>query len=320
MTTTVDIHSKEWTPEEQRIELARRLKVLRFGEAGSVLPPFTHRPNDVLCIVPHKNGTTWLTHICHQIRMQGSDPDFDDQTKVVCWIEWNKILHGIEPDAVKQPAEPYVYATHHTDYNIIPEAERMIYCFRDQLDALYSLYLMFDSLLILRGRVELGIFAETFINGMIRKRLEDLVGWWKRRNQENILLIFYEDLKQNHAQYVARIAKFIRVSCSDEVIARVVHTTTHAEMSKQSFRFATRSSAHELAQLIGEETDLDAKEYVTRVRRDGGRSGDGKLLPQHVRDSYYQMWKEIITPELGFHSLEEMREAWKQERESKHQL
>ena len=317
MTTTVDIHSKEWTPEEQRIELARRFKLSGIGTV--VLPPFTPRPTDVLCVVPYKSGTTWLTHICHQIRMQGSDPDFDDQTKVVCWIEWNKIAHDIEPDAVKQPAEPYVYVTHFTDYDIVPKAERMIYCFRDQLDALYSWYRMLDSLLILRGRVELGIFAETFINGL-RKRLEDLVGWWKRRNQENILLIFYEDLKQDHAQYVARIAKFIRVDCSDEVIARVIHTTTHAEMSKQSLRFATRNGILNLAQLIGEEADLDAKEYVARVRRDGGRSGDGKLLSQHVRDSYYQMWKEIITSELGFHSLEEMREAWKQERESKHKV
>ena len=116
---------------------------------------------------------------------------------------------------------------------------------------------MLDSLLILRSRVELGIFAETFINGMIRKRLEDFVGWWKRRNQENILLIFYEDLKQDHAQYVARITKFMRVNCSDEVIARVVHTTTHAEMSKQSFRFVSRNGILGLAQLIGEEMDLD---------------------------------------------------------------
>ena len=91
--------------------------------------------------------------------MQGADPDFDDQTKVVCWLEWCKIQYGIEPDAVKQPAEPYVYVsdTHFTDYDIVPQVERMIYCFRDQLDALYSLYRMYDSL---RGRVKLGIFAD----------------------------------------------------------------------------------------------------------------------------------------------------------------
>ena len=65
---------------------------------------------------------------------------------------------------------------------------------------------------------------------------------------------------------MAGIAKFIRVNCSDEVIARVVHTITHAEMSKQSFGFATRNGTLKLAQLIGEETDLDAKQYVTRVR------------------------------------------------------
>ena len=62
-----------------------------------MLPPFTPRPTDVLCVFPLKSGATWLTHICHQIRMQGSDPDFDDQTKVVSWIE---IQHGFELEPV----------------------------------------------------------------------------------------------------------------------------------------------------------------------------------------------------------------------------
>ena len=149
-------------------------------------------------------------HICHQIRMQGAESTFQDQTDVVCWIECNKMLKGVEPDAVIQPTEPRLFATHLSDYDIIPKANRIIYGFRDQMDALYSLYCMMDSLLILKGRIPLGLFADAFVeSGLVRKRTEQLLGWWKRRHQDNILLMFYDDLKEDHSGCVHRIAKFM---------------------------------------------------------------------------------------------------------------
>ena len=314
MTTALVIHSKEWTSEQQQKELNRRMNLLGLGK--EVMPPFTPRPGDVVCAVPYKSGTTWLMHICHQIRMQGAEPTFQDQTDVVCWIECNKMLKGVEPDAVIQPTEPRLFATHLSDYDIIPKANRIIYGFRDQMDALYSIYCMMDSLLILKGRIPLGLFADAFVeSGLVRKRIEQLLGWWKRRLQDDILLMFYDDLKEDHSGCVHRIAKFMGVNCTDEVIARVVKTTSHAEMSKHSSKFDARSLSLALAQQIGEEPDFGAEGHAVRVRKDGGRSGDGKLLPQHIQEFYNQLWKEIITAELGFNNLKEMRNAWHKEQQ-----
>ena len=315
MATTEITDSKEWTHEQQQQELSRRLNMPGLGKHVEVMPPFTPRADDVVCAVPYKSGTTWLTYICHQIRMQGAEPTFEDQTTVVCWIEVNKLLHGVEPDDVTQPAEPRIFATHLSDYSIIPKANRIIYCFRDQMDALYSLYRMMDSLLLLKGRIPLALFATSVEDGSVRKSIEQLLGWWKRRHQEDVLLMFYDDLKEDHTGCVRKIAKFMGVSCTDEVIARVVKTTSHAEMSKHSNKFFTRSGCIALAQKIGEEADFDAEDYVGRVRKDGGRSGDGKLLPQHIQEYYDQQWKEIITAELGFNNLKEMRDAWHKEQE-----
>ena len=129
----------------------------------------------------------------------------------------------MEPDAATQPAEPRLFTTHLSDYDVIPKANQVIYSFRDQMDALYSLYRMMDSLLILKGRIPLGLFADTFVeSGLVRKRIEQLLGWWKRCHQDNILLMFYDDLKEDHSGCVHRIAKFMGVNCTDEVIARVV--------------------------------------------------------------------------------------------------
>ena len=312
MTTALVTDSKEWTPEQQKQEFTRRMNLLGLGK--EVMPPFTPHPDDVVCAVPYKSGTSWMMHICHQIRMQGAEPTFQDQTTVVCWIEYNKVLHGVDPDDVLQPVQPRLFATHLSDYDVIPQANRIIYSFRDQMDALYSLYCMMDTLLLFKGRIPLALFADTFVDsGLVRKRIEQLLGWWKRRHQNNVLLMFYDDLKEDHTGSVRKIAKFIDVDCTDEVIARVVKTTSHAEMSKHSSKFDARSFSLALAQQIGEEPEFDTEDYVARVRKDGGRSGDGKILPLHIQEYYDQQWKEIITAELGFNNLKEMRDAWHKE-------
>lgn len=305
------IHSTEWTPEQQLQELERRLDIFdNFLKKSAPASPFTPRPDDVICAVPIKCGTTWLMHICHQIRMQGVEPDFEDQSKVVCWIEWNKLFHGVDPNDVIQPVKPRLFVTRFTDYDKVPKSKRIIYLFRDQMDALYSLYLVKDSSLMLRGRVTLSLFADyTIKSGVIRKRFEDLVVWWEKRHQENILLLFYDDLKENHAGSVRRIAKFMGVDCDEDVIARVVHTTSHAEMSKHSYKFENSTFTLAQAKQIGEEPIFGTDEYIGRVRKSGGRSGDGKILPPDIQEQINQLWREIVTAKLGFQNLQEMREV-----------
>ena len=47
-----------------------------------------------------------------------------------------------------------------------------------------------------------------------------------------MLLLFFNDLNEDHAGCVHRIVRFMSVALAmdEDTIARVVHTTTHAEM------------------------------------------------------------------------------------------
>ena len=109
-----------------------------------------------------------------------------------------------------------------------------------------------------------------------------------------------------------RIADFIGVNLDDETIARVVQTTTHAEMVKHHSKFDNHSMVKACTALWGD--SLTSALPVGRVRKDGGRSGDGRKLPLEVQRRIEQEWQDIITPKLGFNNLQEMREAWKNER------
>ena len=62
---------------------------------------------------------------------------------------------------------------------------------------------------------------------------------------------------------------------------------------------------------------MPESEFVGRVRKSGGKSGEGKeQLPADIQLHIDQLWQEIVTTKLGFKNLKEMRDAWKKERSS----
>ena len=305
------INSDEWTPEEQEQELTRRFSL------GGAPHEFSFKPraDDIIVAVPGKSGTTWLLHICHQLRMQGTEPDFDEQNDVITWIEQSKHLFDQDPDehAKKQPTGIRIFKSH-LPYPAVPKGGKMIYCFRDRGDALYSAYKFTDSVMLLKGRVSLQVFVNRAIaKQLIENAIKDLLTWWEHRNDADVLFFFFDDLKEDHAGSVHRIAKFIGVECSDEILARVIHTTSHAEMAKHSSKFDAHSIVEVIAKIIGEKPPDIGDGHVGCVRKDGGRSGDGKLLPANVQEHIEQKWQEIITAKLGFKNLKEMRDAWRNE-------
>ena len=70
-------------PERQAQELKGRIGLLMSQFSAHEKPSFKPIPDDVIISIPPKNGTTWLMHICHQIRMKGQEPDFEDQLEVI---------------------------------------------------------------------------------------------------------------------------------------------------------------------------------------------------------------------------------------------
>ena len=299
-----------WSPEQQTQELTRRMEIAVSSLRVIVKekPTLKISPDDILVVVPQKNGTTWLLHICHQIRMKGEEPTFENQAEVVTHIQGQDKVLAVKSENHKQPASPYIYMTQ-TPYPFVPEGGRRIFCFREPKDVVVSAYHYMDSFLALKGRVALPIFAHAYLQ-TIESQLKDLVQWWEHRNEEDMLLVFFDDLKEDHAGTVRQIAKFMRVELDDDAVARVVHTTSHAEMSRIASKFDVHKLALTLTEKIGEEPD----EFVGRVRKDGGKSGEGKQkLPADVQQRIDQMWQDIVTSKLGFQNLKEMRETWMKE-------
>ena len=181
------VTAEVWTPEQQTQELKRRIGLVMSQFNAHEKPSFKPNPDDVIVAMPPKNGTTWLMHICHQIRMKGQEPDFEDQMDVISLIEASEKLFGVNPGTQPQPAKPRVFGTH-LQYPFVPEEGKRIFSFRNQKDAVISAYHFFNSGLSLKGRVSLPIFAQVYIQ-QIEKHITDLVTWWERRHDNNVLLL-----------------------------------------------------------------------------------------------------------------------------------
>lgn len=266
---------------------------------------------DIIVASPPKCGTTWLVHICHQIRTRGSRPDFVEQVPdVATWIEYSKKLFNIDPNTVVQSATPRIFFTH-LSYADVPKGGKLIYCFRDQMDALYSFYIFINTMAALNDRVSLHVFAQYFQTlQWTRKHLQDLVVWWEHRNDSNVLLLFYEDLREDHHGCVRRVAQFMGMDCAKDAIDSVVRATTHAEMVRQHSKFDMHSLTIANAKALGEELP---REFCGGVRKNGGKSGDGAKLPAEVKQAILNEWREIVTAKLGFRNLDDMRQALHEE-------
>ena len=282
-----------------------------------MMEPSTFKPRstDVIVVGPPKCGLTWIVHICHQIRTGGKEPDFNEQIPDVTTIlDLSLFYLNLDPNAMVQPAEPRVFLTHYS-YHAVPKGGKMIYIFREQKDAFYSWYQFLDTEIVLKGRVSMPVFVEVFMNNAhwTANNMRNLLIWWEHRHDDDVMLLFYDDLKENREECVRGIAKFMGVDCDDDLLTRVVRTTSHAEMVKHHSKFDNHSIVAITAKNVG---DIPPIELNGRVRRDGGNSGDGQKLPGDVQERIDEEWRDIVLAKLGYRNLGDMRDAWKKEREN----
>ena len=147
---------------------------------------------------------------------------------------------------------------------------------------------------LLKGKVLLSNLTLS-VMPQVEKNLNDLLLWWEHQNDDDILMLFFDDLLEDHAGCVRRIARFIGVDCDEDTLIRVVHTTTHAEMAHHCKKFYSGAVSIEIAKKFGD-TLPPENERVQRVRKNGGRSGDGQQLPAEIQLHIDQLWLKIVTP------------------------
>lgn len=197
---------------------------------------FVPGPGDVIVSSFAKCGTTWLQQIVQSLR-SGGDLDFDDISRVVPWIETAADL-GLDLDE-QSPWRPRAFKSH-LSWDQVPKAPaddaRYIVSLRDPRDAALSLYRFFEGWFFEPGTIDLELFVRArFIDGA--GYYEHFESWWPRRNDDNVLLLAYEQMLDRPEASVARIADFIGVGADPALLDAALEQSSFAAMKANQSKY-----------------------------------------------------------------------------------
>eukprot|EP00050_Salpingoeca_kvevrii_P022321 m.124568 g.124568 ORF g.124568 m.124568 type:complete len:318 (+) comp9674_c2_seq2:4556-5509(+) len=275
---------------------------------------FQPHPSDVLVVTTPKAGTTWMQQICHQLRT-GGDEDFEEISAVVPWLELAYDLGqaaAMEPTAT-QKGTPRVFKTHFW-YDHCPKGGRNIVVVRSPYDVALSFYKFFEGWFFEPGTVSLDTFVREFWlkRGVPQSDMENasyfehFVSWWPHRNEENVLLVFFEDMKADLRATVRRVAEFMGLAADDErLIDLVVERSSFKYMSENEHLFDEKLTKRARNGPCGLPADAGSK--GSKIR--DGSAGRGKLaLSDDLRAEIDAKWQRVKDV-TGYGSYEELRKA-----------
>nr|XP_039271537.1 sulfotransferase 6B1-like [Styela clava] len=63
---------------------------------------------------------------------------------------------------------------------------------------------------------------------------DHILGWYKHKDEDNVMFIYYEDLKRNTKQEIRRLAKFLNIEVDDKRVEEIENATTFSVMKQTS--------------------------------------------------------------------------------------
>jgi hypothetical protein len=229
--------------------------------------------------------------------------DFDDISRVVPWIETSADL-GVDLNA-EQRAEPRAFKSH-LNAELVPEGGRYINVVRDPGDAAVSLFKFNEGWFLEPGAVS----VDEFVQAQLTRDdgyFEHLLSWWPRRNDSDVLFLAYEDMLQDPALAIRRIAGFIGIALDEELLALTLEHSSLAFMLKHKDRFDDALMRERSEAVAGIPPGSDS----AKVR--AGQSGSAVALSDETRRMLNQTWQKHISPALGFASYAELLDALQRE-------
>jgi hypothetical protein len=288
-------------PRPETVEAFRALLAEGPDAPPAVPPGFRVRPGDVLIASYPKCGTTWLQQIVHGLRSGGA-MDFEEISLAVPWIETAPML-GIDLNA-PQAAAPRAFKTH-LPWDRLPQGGRNLCIVRDPRDALVSAYRFMRGVMFEPDAVDIAAFAEAYFlrESAAGRYWDHLRSWWPVRHRDDVLLLCYEDLREDLRGAVARIAAFCGIAADTALIDLATRQAGFDFMRAHARQFDDQPTLTAFMDLL-----RLPPARATKVR--AGRAGDGRVeLPPPVLERLAQRWQEDIAMPLGIESYAALRDA-----------
>ncbi|CAN7948842.1 unnamed protein product [Ixodes hexagonus] len=228
------------------------------------------QPADVFIVSYPKCGTTWLEHIVYSIFNDRAPPkSLLDHYQEMPFLE----LQGA--DATRDMRRPGAIKTH-MPFRFQPYSKdaKYLYVCRNPYDCCVSFYHHTKGIPIYRfcdGTFD--EFFEMFLAGKVDfgDYFDHLLSWYEHRNNPNVFFLTYEDLKEDTATWVIKIADFLGGGYGKKLRADVraledVLNRTSFEAMKNRVNGAYKNFVAEVRSIPEDKKP----EWVKRGRKPGG--------------------------------------------------
>eukprot|EP00924_Labyrinthula_sp_SR-Ha-C_P008545 snap_masked-scaffold_32-processed-gene-3.14-mRNA-1 protein AED:0.04 eAED:0.04 QI:0/-1/0/1/-1/1/1/0/307 len=273
---------------------------------------FKPRKDDIFVATAPKCGTTWTLQICHMLRSNG-DTDFKD---ILLETPWDILAYDVDQNLNdEQKYSPRVFKSHET-YENIAKGGKYIFVTRNPQDAFLSYYyFMLQSHIANPTTCSKAAFARTLFDnpGLFALPQEHIISYVEaiKKNPENVLFLFYEDMKEKPRELIENIARFMGLDNlpEEEFKARCDAAEKYSSlqyMKEFKDKFELREVMKRKFMKMPELLETMNSDGLKLVR--SGKSGEGKTIPNEAKDLIARSWKEIVEKQIGYTSYEEFRQ------------
>lgn len=225
---------------------------------GALLEAFepTARDDDVFCATAAKCGQTWLLTLMHHLKTRGRDPELGGRGmfQVVPWLEhpvdmghtFEKFEIAPRLAQLEALGDPRLFKMH-VLFEEIPRppgcGAKIVTIYRDARDLPYSMY---RHIAALHDDRRLGDAPPSF-DAYFERWLDfgyvftHLAGFWPRRDDPDVLILRYEDLKRDLRANAERLVEFLGWSLDEKDLERALPLVDFEHM-RATEHVALRSS------------------------------------------------------------------------------
>ena len=192
-------------------------------------------------------------------------------------------------------------------------------CLREPCAVAYSFFHFAGGRFFQPGEFSLEEFIREFwlaLGAPLRKMHEcsyfhHLASWWPHRNEPNVLLLFFEELKEDLDSAVHAVAEFMGIT--DEGRIRVaVEMSTFPFMKQHEDKFNDQLIL-KIFQKEAHGSPKDAGITCSKIRV--GSSSEGQnILPEDIKREIQEKWETVVAPVTGCATYRELHRAWKEEK------
>nr|XP_060609967.1 sulfotransferase 6B1-like [Anolis sagrei ordinatus] len=204
-------------------------------ETFEALETMEARKDDVLIVAYPKCGTNWSLYILNDMVAE-IHKDISPPSNF-------QLLEFGRPEKIKDINEwlsPRVFTTH-LHYDNIPKSffekkVKILVIFRNPKDTAVSYYHFQNKNPLLPSVDSWDEFFQKFMNGEVayRSYFEHALAWDKHMNDENVMILTYEELKENLYEGIKQIAEFYAFPLSEEQMKSLASKATFQGMSDRS--------------------------------------------------------------------------------------